>query len=162
MTSSPPLAPYLHDKTIAIIGGGPSGLTLARLLQLRATGAAAGTRVLVFERDASPEARSQGGSLDLHHNSGQLAISACELDEEFARLSRPEGQTFNVYDIHGAVALHRPPPPPGATGELSRPEIDRRTLRDLLAGSLLPGTLQWNKQLTKVCFFRGGKIVIII
>ena len=35
----------LQDKKIAIIGGGPGGLTLARLLQLK------GANVKVYERE---------------------------------------------------------------------------------------------------------------
>jgi hypothetical protein len=48
------------NPRIAIIGGGPGGLMLARLLQL------GGLTPTVFERDSHPEERPQGGSLDLH------------------------------------------------------------------------------------------------
>lgn len=41
---------------IGIVGAGPGGLILARLLQMKDTG------VLVFERDLSPDARFSGGS----------------------------------------------------------------------------------------------------
>jgi len=50
----------IQKKKIAIIGGGPGGLTLARLLQLK------GLNVSVYERDINNEARIQGGALDLH------------------------------------------------------------------------------------------------
>ena len=43
----------LEDKQIAIVGGGPGGLTLARLLQLK------GANVKVYERDFNKEARVQ-------------------------------------------------------------------------------------------------------
>jgi 2-polyprenyl-6-methoxyphenol hydroxylase-like FAD-dependent oxidoreductase len=44
-----------RGKRISIIGAGPVGLTLARLLQMR------DVDVVLFERDASELARSQGG-----------------------------------------------------------------------------------------------------
>ncbi len=45
------------NKKVAIVGGGPGGLTLARLLQLK------GADVTVYERDISKEARVQGATL---------------------------------------------------------------------------------------------------
>lgn len=41
-------AMLLQNKKVAIIGGGPGGLTLGRLLQQQ------GVAVHVYERDASP------------------------------------------------------------------------------------------------------------
>src|ERR1700760_1305687 len=125
----------LTSLRIAIIGGGPGGLTLARLLQIQ------GAVVRVYEADAGPEARNQGGSLDLHEDSGQLALARAGLDAEFHRLSRPEGQHFVIYDQHGVKRFDYAPAPDA----LHRPEIDRRDLRDLLRGSLAPGTLSWGR-----------------
>ena len=42
-----------------------------------------GSRWRGFERDASAAARTQGGSLDLHEDSGQLALDRCDLTREF-------------------------------------------------------------------------------
>ena len=56
------------DKAIAIVGGGPGGLTLARLLQMN------GFEVKVYERDAGKTARVQGATLDLHEDSGLRAL----------------------------------------------------------------------------------------
>ena len=44
----------INNKKIAIVGGGPGGLTLARLLQLK------GADVKVYERDFDKHARVQG------------------------------------------------------------------------------------------------------
>jgi lactate dehydrogenase-like 2-hydroxyacid dehydrogenase len=60
----------LDGKTIAIVGGGPGGLTLARLLQQ------GGAKVTVYERDHSRRARVQGSALDLHEDSGLAALDA--------------------------------------------------------------------------------------
>jgi len=44
----------IKDKKIAIIGGGPGGLTLARLLQTN------GADVKVYERDLNKDVRGAG------------------------------------------------------------------------------------------------------
>jgi flavin-dependent dehydrogenase len=54
----------VQGKKIGIVGGGPGGLTLARLLQLN------DAQVTVYERDQSRSARVQGSALDLHEDSG--------------------------------------------------------------------------------------------
>jgi 2-polyprenyl-6-methoxyphenol hydroxylase-like FAD-dependent oxidoreductase len=63
MTAATGTASLVGDKRIAIVGGGPAGLMLARLLQMRGAG------VEVFEADAAQDSRNQGGSLDLHEDS---------------------------------------------------------------------------------------------
>ncbi|MDR2285639.1 MAG: FAD-dependent monooxygenase [Sphingobacterium sp.] len=67
----------LTSKKVAIIGGGPGGLTLARLLVLK------GVDVSVYERDVDRNARVQGSPLDLHDESGLAAIKKAGLLEEF-------------------------------------------------------------------------------
>jgi len=123
----------LRGKRIAIVGGGPAGLTLARLLQMN------NVRVHVFERDVEAHARLQGGSLDLHEKSGQLALDRCGLTRHFSTVARPEGQATCVIDKHGvrraALAVD--------DEEESTPEIDRGALRDLLLSSLDEGTVIW-------------------
>lgn len=81
--------------TVAIVGGGPAGAALARLLQTQ------GFSVQVFERDASPTARPQGGSLDLRKDSGQRAVDKAGLSEAFQRVSRSEANTFKMLDQNG-------------------------------------------------------------
>jgi glycine/D-amino acid oxidase-like deaminating enzyme len=63
-----PLMTISKDTRIAIIGGGPGGLTCARILQKH------GIAVTVYDRDADQHARNQGGSLDLHEGDGQVAL----------------------------------------------------------------------------------------
>ncbi|CAF1317269.1 unnamed protein product [Didymodactylos carnosus] len=73
-------------ERVAIIGAGPGGLTLARILQLK------GVEVEFYERENSMNARSQAGSLDLHTESGQYALQTAELFDKFKELCRPEGE----------------------------------------------------------------------
>ncbi|MGV9377622.1 FAD-dependent oxidoreductase [Nonomuraea sp. NPDC003707] len=122
---------------IAVIGGGPAGLTFARVLHRH------DHPVTVLERDPAPDARPPGGMLDLHEGLGQLAMSKAGLLAEFQALSRPEGQAMRILDTDGTVLRDWQPRP----GDLANPEIDRGQLRDLLLGSL---DVQWGRGVTEV------------
>jgi hypothetical protein len=63
----------VEGKKIAIVGGGPGGLTLARLPQQ------SDAQISVYERDPSRSARVQGSALDLHEDSGLAALEAAGL-----------------------------------------------------------------------------------
>jgi 2-polyprenyl-6-methoxyphenol hydroxylase-like FAD-dependent oxidoreductase len=133
-------ASLLHGKRIAIAGAGPCGLTLARLLQQK------GGDVRVFELESSNAARNQGGSLDLHEDSGQLALRKAGLHEKFRSASRPEGQAIRVVDKHGKLCVDLQPKDEAET----RPEIDRGVLRGLLIDSLATETIQWGQPIVSV------------
>ncbi|WP_432178597.1 FAD-dependent oxidoreductase [Streptomyces sp. NBC_00063] len=122
---------------IAVIGSGPAGLTLARVLHRH------GHPVTVLERDPSRDARPPGGTLDLHEGLGQLALEKAGLLAEFRTLSRPEGQAMRILDTDGTVLRDWPPRP----DERANPEIDRGQLRDLLLG---PVDVQWGRDVTEV------------
>ncbi|MFF4952429.1 FAD-dependent oxidoreductase [Streptomyces chattanoogensis] len=125
---------------IAIIGAGPGGLVCARVLQQH------GVPVTVFERESDPDSRSQGGTLDIHEETGQAALRAAGLFDRFLALSRPEGQQWLLYDRHANLIRHDR----AGEGDLSRPEIDRGQLRTLLLDSLAPGTVRWGHRATAV------------
>ncbi|MFR0352204.1 FAD-dependent oxidoreductase [Streptomyces sediminimaris] len=125
---------------IAIIGAGPGGLTCARILQRH------GITATVHDRDAGPDARDQGGTLDLHADNGQIALREAGLLDAFFRLARPEGQEMRRLDTAGTLLFHHLP----EEGEQFKPEIDRGHLRDLLLGSLRPGTVRWGHTLEEV------------
>lgn len=122
-------------KRIAIVGAGPGGLMLARLLQLR------GIKPVVFERDAHADERPQGGSLDLHEDTGQYAMRRAGLEQEFAAAARPEDQGDRLYDADGHLLFDH-----DGSGH-NRPEIDRTALRKLLIDALAPGTIRWNSRI---------------
>jgi 2-polyprenyl-6-methoxyphenol hydroxylase-like FAD-dependent oxidoreductase len=134
----------LQDKKVAIIGGGPGGLTLARLLQQQ------GVVVHVYERDASPQVRPQGSALDLHHDSGLKALAAAGLLEEFKQAYRPGADAMVVVNGQLEVLLdqHTDQIAQDFGDEGFRPEIDRGPLRDLLVASLQAGTMVWNARFT--------------
>jgi len=125
----------IKDKKIAIVGGGPGGLTLARLLQML------GADVNVYERDASRNARAQGATLDLHEESGLAALKEAGLMDAFNANYRPGADMMRVTDKHGTVMFD------DHAKEIKdnrRPEIDRGPLQNILLDSLKPGTVVWD------------------
>jgi 2-polyprenyl-6-methoxyphenol hydroxylase-like FAD-dependent oxidoreductase len=132
--------PHKTSPRIAIIGAGPSGLTLARILQMR------GHSPTIFEREISPMDRPQGGSLDLHPGAGLRAVHLAGLDTQFQAIARYQDQGFRILDKMGTVLLED-----GEVAEQDRPEVDRTELRAMLLDSLAPGSIQWSCNLNRVC-----------
>jgi 2-polyprenyl-6-methoxyphenol hydroxylase-like FAD-dependent oxidoreductase len=102
-----------------------------------------GAHVLVYERDASQAMRDQGATLDLHHDSGLMALERAGLIGAFRRAYRVGADRMMLVDQYGTVFLED-----FGSEELGpeRPEIDRGPLRDLLIDSLNPGTIVWDSQ----------------
>ncbi|KAH7409171.1 hypothetical protein BKA64DRAFT_389111 [Cadophora sp. MPI-SDFR-AT-0126] len=130
---------------IAIIGAGPGGLTLARILQRN------DMPCTVFELDESRYSREQGGIVDLHANSGQRALKEAGLFEEFQKHSLPGAEAMKLVKFDGTVCWDEN----DMNGlEVSqsrdRPEIDRSQLRDILLDSLKPDSVHWGKKLLRV------------
>ncbi len=125
----------LLHKEIAIVGGGPGGLTLARLLQMR------GVKVTVYERDVNKDTRVQGATLDLHDESGLKALRHAGLIEAFQAHYRPGADLVRIMDKHATIVMDEHT---GPQKEASRPEIDRGPLRKIMLDSLSPDTVVWN------------------
>ena len=136
----------LQNKKIAIVGGGPGGLTLARLLQIK------GANVQVYERDLNRGVRVQGATLDLHHESGLKALSAAGLMDAFKANYRPGADRIRVTDQHATIFLdqHNDQAVEDFGNPWFRPEIDRGPLRELLLNSLIPGTVIWDSYITTI------------
>ena len=131
----------MTSSRIAIAGAGLGGLACARVLQLH------GIDVTVFEQEPSIGARPQGGTLDMHADTGQVALRTAGLHERFRELARPEGQQMRALDARTAAVVHDEIP---AEGDEFRPEIDRGQLRGILLDSLSPGTVRWERQVAEV------------
>ncbi|WP_447640464.1 MULTISPECIES: FAD-dependent oxidoreductase [Chitinophagaceae] len=132
----------LNNKSIAIVGGGMAGLTLARLLQMK------NADVKVYERDFNEAVRVQGSTLDLHEGTGLEALKRAGLLKEFYRHHRAIAskmllvdKLLNIhFDDHNFAKI---------TSE-TRPEIDRAPLRNILLSSLKPNTVVWDSNFSSM------------
>ncbi|MCX2432215.1 FAD-dependent oxidoreductase [Pedobacter sp. GR22-10] len=132
----------LENKKIAIIGGGPGGLTLARLLEQK------NINVKVYERDVDRNARVQGSPVDLHEHSGLAALREAGLLDEF-RKNYMEGadKTTITNEQAEIVFSDAENKQEEAFGEEHfRPEIDRGVLRSILIDALDAACIVWNRQ----------------
>ncbi|KAJ3379453.1 hypothetical protein HDU84_006645, partial [Entophlyctis sp. JEL0112] len=116
---------------VAVIGAGPSGLCLARILQLN------GVSVTVYEGEESRSARSQGGALDMHVETGQRAIAVAGLTAEFRAKVQLGLDAMQILDATDGAVLFED----AGDGGKARPEIERGDLRDIFLDSLEPTTV---------------------
>jgi 2-polyprenyl-6-methoxyphenol hydroxylase-like FAD-dependent oxidoreductase len=129
----------MPSPRIAIAGAGLSGLMCARILQQH------GVPVTVHELDPDRRTRQQGGSLDIHDDTGQIALREAGLLDDCLQHAHPEGQAIRVLDKDARVHIDHPD-----TGAGGRPEVDRTVLRRLLIDSLEPGTIRWGERVAGV------------
>ena len=130
----------IENKQIAIVGGGPGGLTLARLLQLK------GVNVKLYERDLNKNSRVIGSPLDMHEESGLAAIRAANLLEAFKKNYRPGADRMVIANEHAEIVYsdHDSKPEEDFGNEHFRPEIDRQALRNLFLDVLQTETVVWD------------------
>jgi 2-polyprenyl-6-methoxyphenol hydroxylase-like FAD-dependent oxidoreductase len=134
---------------ITIAGAGLGGLTLARVLHIH------GIPVTVYDADASAEARTQGGQLDLHEHNGQRALEIAGLTQEYRSIIHAGGGAQRVLDQQGAVLAELPD-----DGSMARPEALRGDIRRILLESLPAGTVQWGKKLVSATSTEKGRYEI--
>lgn len=125
----------LQYKKVAIIGAGPVGLTMARLLQQK------GVDVTVYERDKDPHTRIWGGTLDLHKNSGLEAMKRAGLLERYYAMAIPMGIIFA--DEQGSILSVKKTT---VENQYDNPEINRNVLRKILLESLTDNTVVWDRR----------------
>ena len=125
------------EPNITIIGAGLGGLTLASVLHRH------GIAATIYELEASPTARHQGDILDMHEESGQLALRKAGLFETFRQLVIPSGDDMLVLDKAGTVRWQD-------SGDDTRPEIERGMLRTILLQSLPANCIHWGSKVTSV------------
>ncbi|KAK5096971.1 hypothetical protein LTR70_006272 [Exophiala xenobiotica] len=133
---------------IAITGGGPVGLTLARLLLQSSTSTS--VNITIYEKDASRTSRTSfGGTLDLHPETGLAAIKQMNVWDEFLKYARFEGEELRICDLNGTVYVHQTEAPQ-LKGFQARPEIDRVRLMQVLLESVPNELIRWGKALKEV------------
>lgn len=127
---------------IAIIGAGPAGLTLARLLHVSLPS----LKIAIYELDASPTSRpDQGGTLDLHTETGLAAIKKCLLWDEFLKYARYDGEELKISDKNATILVHMK-----AGANRNRPEIDREKLKGILFAGVPREWVRWGRKLRSV------------
>lgn len=123
---------------IAIVGGGPAGLTLGLLLHKR------GIPFTIFELRQKPsdeELAKPSGMLDLHEESGLAALRQCGVFDQFLQLTGDCDEAQKVADMDGNVIY-------ADEGEISeRPEISRHALTKLLSSHLPDGAVRYGHKL---------------
>ncbi len=132
------------DQHITIIGAGLGGLTLASVLHRH------GIDATIYELEASMTARHQGSVLDMHEESGQLALREAGLFEAFRKLVISGGDEMRILDKTGAIHWQD-------SGNDTRPEVDRGALREILLQSLPANCIHWGCKVTTIVKLNGGR-----
>ena len=128
----------LPSARIAIIGGGPAGLTLGVLLHKQ------GIPFTIYELRQKPtkeELTRPAGSLDLHEESGLAALRECGIIDEFTPLTNDCTEADKVSDKNGNILF--------VSGEEpgDRPEIARHKLIQLLLSHVPETSIKWSHKL---------------
>lgn len=132
------------ESQITIIGAGLGGLTLASVLHRH------GIDATIYELDTSPTARPQGDILDMHEESGQLALRKAGLFETFRTLVIPGGEESRILDKTGTIRQ-------ADSGDDTRPEIERGELRQILLQSLPDHCIRWGSKVSSVVKGEEGR-----
>jgi 2-polyprenyl-6-methoxyphenol hydroxylase-like FAD-dependent oxidoreductase len=88
--------------------------------------------------------------LDMHEESGQAALRAAGLYEEFRAIIHAGGEAMRILDKDATVLMEE-----GGEGG-GRPEVSRGALRDILLGSLPEGTIRWGAKVIGTRRLDGG------
>ncbi|OAA53713.1 salicylate hydroxylase [Cordyceps fumosorosea ARSEF 2679] len=129
---------------IAIVGGGPAGLTLGALLHQRRI------PFTVFELRPEPSAAAwaaPSGMLDLHEGDGLRAIRACGLYDEFLPLTGECSEEYVLADKFGERVVLKSDDDDAKRPEQARPEISRNNLAKLLLTRIPPESVRWDSRL---------------
>ncbi|SNY37253.1 FAD-dependent oxidoreductase [Paractinoplanes atraurantiacus] len=134
------------NTPVTIVGAGLGGLTLARVLRVN------GIEAIVYESERSPDARAQGGMLDIHDYNGQLALEAAGLMAEFRAAVLPGREAYRGLATDGTLLFDK-----ADDGTGGRPEVQRGDLRRILLDSLPAGTVRWGHKVDGVRALGGGR-----
>ena len=143
---------------IAIIGAGPAGCTLARLLLSTPLPSSVSLNITVYEGESTANARSQGGTLDLHTKTGLLAMQRAGLYDKFLEHARFDGEALQITDKNLRRYINMGGADKGGNKSRGRPEIDRARLRQILVDSLPESMIKWNHRLQSASRSATGQI----
>ena len=135
------------SPSIAIVGGGPSGLALAGMLER------AGLDFMVYEREAR-DTPPRGGCLDLHIGSGQRAMKEAGCFEEMRKYGRLGATTVaQVWDHKGNKVF--------SWGEgRDAPEVDRYNIKKALLTTIPDEKVVWRAGVTEATRDEKGQVVL--
>ncbi|KAJ3232569.1 hypothetical protein HDU78_006973 [Chytriomyces hyalinus] len=135
-----------QQPTIAIIGGGPGGLTLAALLHKHAVNF---TLYDLRSRPTPEEMAKVSGSLDMHQEAGLAAIEALGITAEFMDLTGECSEATRIANYNADILYTEDEAPPSedSANLPSRPEISRNNLTTLLLSQIPPDSMKWNHKL---------------
>ncbi|KAI9316602.1 hypothetical protein BX666DRAFT_1858414 [Dichotomocladium elegans] len=150
------------EDQVLIIGAGLSGLALANVLKNK------GIPYKIFERETSPQDRTQGWSLSLHFCLSKLfaLVDPAKVqtfsqstavdpsrphDAGFAMIDGPTGDAFLSFDMPSA------PGTPAGDGNPRSPPLIYRVNRKRLRDWLMQGIdVQWNKAIDHYALTKDG------
>lgn len=133
---------------IAIVGGGPSGLALAGLLETKGI-----EDYIVYERSAI-DTPPRGSSLDLHPGSGQRVIKEIGAYDLLKKYGRWGGCTLHILCKQNLERVFD-------FGEgRDAPEVDRTNIRKILLSAIPPQKIRWKTGVTSTKRNAEGEIAL--
>lgn len=139
-----------NHKKIAIIGAGLGGLTLACILYKN------NIPFKIYEAEASPNERGQGGLLDIHDYNGQLALKDAGVFEKFLEIILPGADAQRIIDMKGNILYEDQ-----VKGNGNRPEVHRGDLRRILLEALPENSIHWGHKIMQATSLGEGKHQVV-
>ncbi len=131
---------------IAIIGAGPAGLFLARMLEIKKFD------YIVYEKGGPENDPMLHGVSDIHPDTAQAALKGAGLWDAFQKRARMEPQLTSFFDHHGEILT---------TTEIDLPRIDWLDLRAMLVESIPSERVRWQAGVESVQRHCDGSIEIV-
>lgn len=140
--------PMASTPAIAIVGGGPAGLSLAALLERKGV-----TDYIVFERSA-PETVPRGSCLDLHTGSGQKVFRDIGAYDEMKEAGR-----WGEASIHYIVNHHLERLFEFGEGR-DAPEVDRWDIRRILLNHIPKDKVRFSSAVERAYRAESGSVTL--